>query len=248
MDRTLNSGLVQWAVARTAEQWTAAGTWATVAVASVAAIIGLRQVKESRRLRIDQAQAYVVAYMDQSPASPKLIEIVFRNFGTTAARNIEITVSPKLRRTDGSGGVEDVWVPDVIPFLAPGQEWRTFWDNSPDYLTNAELRGAHRHVVGISFDGVHGTDRQRTSAVLDWDAHRGRLFIGTKTLSDAAAALEKIASSTGQWTEGRDGLAVFTRSGQAKDEEREHRIADLIADLHGPEHAPGAADDPGGIE
>lgn len=86
MDRTLNSGLVQWATARTAEQWSALGAWATVAVALGASIIGLSQLKESRRLRIDQAQAYVVAYMDQSPASPRLIEIVFRNFGMTAAR------------------------------------------------------------------------------------------------------------------------------------------------------------------
>lgn len=118
MAEVLNSRIVQSLISISAEQWTAAGTWATVIVALIAARIGLRGVAESRKLRLAQAQPYVVAYMEQHPDDPKLIELVIRNFGTTAARSVEIKAKPKLRRTNGSGGVEDLWMPDKIPFLA----------------------------------------------------------------------------------------------------------------------------------
>src|SRR5665811_1084107 len=81
---------MDWFVSITAEQWTAAGTWATVVVALVAATVGLRQVREARRLREDQAQPYVVAIMEQNLTAPSIIEIAFRNYGTTAARNIHV--------------------------------------------------------------------------------------------------------------------------------------------------------------
>ena len=191
---------MDWFVSITAEQWTAAGTWSTVVVALVAATVGLRQVREARRLREDQAQPHVVAIMEQNLTAPSIIEIAFRNYGTTAARNIHVMSTPKLRCTDGHGGVQDVWVPDVIPMLAPGQEWRTFWDDGPLRLACDELRGEDAHRIVITCDGVDRTGQQTTTSVLDWAAHRGRLFVQAKTMDDAAGALHDISQTIARWS------------------------------------------------
>jgi len=212
-----------------AAQWYAAGTWATAVVALVAATVGLRQVGKARRLREDQAQPYVVALMEQNATSPDIIEVAFRNYGTTAARNIKVTSDPKLRCTgsaDGNGGVHDVWIPELIPILAPGQEWRTFWDDGPERLRCAELQGEDAHRIDITFDGVKGTGQQSTTSVLDWAAHRGRLFVNTKTLHNAATALDDVSKTIKGWSEGQVGLAVFTRDGEAKDERAAERTAE----------------------
>jgi hypothetical protein len=228
MNWTWNSGLGQWMTSITAEQWTAAGTWATVLVALVAAMFVLGQVGEARRLRVGQAQPYVVALMEQNPTAPAVIEVAFRNYGMTAARNIEIASDPKLRCTDGSGGVQAVWVPGRIPMLAPGQEWRTFWDDAQERPKCDELRNEDAHRIVITYDGVEGTGRQTTTSVLDWAAHRGRLFVHAKTLDDAASALGDISTTIKEWSETHGGLAVFTRDGAAKDERDAERAADRL--------------------
>lgn len=217
---------MDWFISITAEQWTAAGTWATVVVALVATTVGLRQVREARRLREDQAQPYVVASMEQNPTSPSIIEIAFQNYGTTAARNIHVTSTPTLRCTDRDGGVQDVWVPDVIPMLAPGQEWRTFWDDGPLRLACDELQGEDAHRIDITYDGIDGTGPQRTTSILDWAAHRGRLFVQAKTMDDAASALRDMSKTIAGWSEGRAGLSVFTRDGEANDMRRVERASE----------------------
>jgi hypothetical protein len=68
-----------------AEPWTALATWVTADVALDAGIIALRQLGEARRLRLEQAQPYVVAYMEPSAGAWWLIDLVVRNFDTTAA-------------------------------------------------------------------------------------------------------------------------------------------------------------------
>lgn len=50
-------------LARPSDEWSALGTWAAVVLATVAAWIALRQAREARQLRIEQAQAYVVMHM-----------------------------------------------------------------------------------------------------------------------------------------------------------------------------------------
>jgi hypothetical protein len=53
-----------------------------------------------------------------------------KNFGTTGARDVVPTSNPKLKRSTGSGDeTQDVWMFDRLPLLAPGQEWRTFFDS-----------------------------------------------------------------------------------------------------------------------
>jgi hypothetical protein len=75
-----------------------------------------------------------------------VIDLVIKNFGKTVARNVRATISPPAQRAAGDGSDPDLAIPDAIPVLVPGQEWRTFWD-----MTHAryrsELPALHRATV-----------------------------------------------------------------------------------------------------
>ncbi|MBT0995484.1 hypothetical protein KIN34_14450 [Cellulomonas sp. DKR-3] len=215
-------------IPRTADEWTALATWITVGIAAVAAWVGLSQAVEARDLRIEQAQPYVVATMEPNPSGPETIELAIRNTGNTPARNVVVQSTPPLRATGDGDAVRDVWLPDSIPYLAPRQEWRTSWDFAGARLSHPALKDEDRHDLAIQFDGIPGTPRQTTTAVLDWAAHKGRAYLERKTLHHAATALMRVSTTLEKWTDSpRGGLAVFTRDGDAKDERRSEQHAKL---------------------
>ena len=108
------------------------GAWATAAVALGAAVIGLNQLREVRRTREEQAQPNVVLYTELNHAVKQFLEIVLKNFGTTPAYDVTVSITPPLKATPNlltGSALADVPIPD-FPILAPGQEWRTGWDHS----------------------------------------------------------------------------------------------------------------------
>jgi hypothetical protein len=110
----------------TADEWSALAGWATAAVALIAGGVAVGQLGEARRLRLEQAQPYVVVFMEASAAGSWYVDLVIRNFGTTATHDVRLEIEPAPHRHAGRSGV--VWLPESIPVLVPGQEWRTFWD------------------------------------------------------------------------------------------------------------------------
>lgn len=205
------------------EDWSALAAWITIAVAFIAGLIALWQVLEARALRKEQAQPYVTAFMEPTAADPQLIDIVVRNFGTTAAHDITMAASPPLQRSGpgGSDNIEDVWIPSVIPILAPGQEWRTFWDFGRVRL-DTEL--PDRHELVASFRDSRGKSLEIAS-VLDWSQYKGRRWVELRTVHHAAKALQSIDATMKKWREDpKGGLAVFVRDGRTKDEGRARRF------------------------
>ncbi|MFG1928953.1 hypothetical protein [Cryptosporangium sp. NPDC048952] len=212
-------------IAWDAADWSAFGSLLTVVVALVATSIALRQVREARRLRQEQAQPYVVAFMEPSQASPQIIDLVIKNFGTIAANGIIIRSDPVMQRTS-DGSVEDVWIFDEMPILVPGQEWRTMWDFGLE-RTGAEL--PERHRVTITYRDSHNRKMKPTESILDWAAFKGRMWVSIYGVHYAAKALRDIDRRLGKWQEGvRGGLAVYVRDGDKKDEELRRQLADRV--------------------
>ncbi|HEX2413715.1 MAG TPA: hypothetical protein VHJ37_00735, partial [Thermoleophilaceae bacterium] len=88
------------------EAWAALATWITAAVAVAAGYVALGQLGEARharleqaRLRKEQAQPYVMAYIEFSEASTFLVDLVVRNFGATAAHDVALEIDPAPRRS-----------------------------------------------------------------------------------------------------------------------------------------------------
>lgn len=84
--------------------------------------------RQTKKLEREKAQPYVVAYLEENVVGAEILDLVIKNFGQTAGRNVRLSFDPILNRTDGNGGDEPVELPEVISFLAPGQEWRTLFD------------------------------------------------------------------------------------------------------------------------
>lgn len=199
---------------------TCLAVFVAIAAAIAAAIVGWRQLQEARRLRAEQAQPYVVAFMDDTPGHGRFVDLVVRNFGTTAAYDVRISADPVLQRSKQGGGSEDVWLPARIPVLVPGQEWRTWWDFMPSRVKAGLTKS---HSVTVTYKDSKGTDLTPSESLLDWSQYDQRHYVDTKGVHEVAKTLEEIAKTMSRWGEGLHGLTVFTRDGDDKDEaEREY--------------------------
>lgn len=117
--------------------WLAWAAWAALAVAVIALVYGNRQVARNRRLTIEQVRPHVGVFMEPHAADWHVIELVIRNFGKTAAYDIELwfphrpTVAEYERAFDNHPDITELQLPRKLTTLAPGQDWRTVWDSAP---------------------------------------------------------------------------------------------------------------------
>ena len=192
----------------------ALATFAAFVVAFAAAAFVLWQIRDARSIRRAQAEPDVVAYMESNPNQPQMVEFAIKNFGVTPARNITVRSQPPLRRTTGGvPGVEPVWLPPTIPYLAPGQEWRTTWDVAPSRVASSTLKGEDRHEIVVEFDRRKGRRRNKTVAVLDWSAYKGRRFLAQKSVHHVAGSVASIDKSLKSVIRSKT-LRVVTRDGE----------------------------------
>ena len=133
--------------------WLAIAAWAALALAVVVLIYTHRQVRKNRQFKAEQVRPLVSMYMEPHAADWHVIELVVRNFGTTAAYDVKLdfvnhpTVAA-YEHTDFDGPPElaELDLPSELNFLAPGQDWRTVWDSA---ISREELGGNIRS----RFDG-----------------------------------------------------------------------------------------------
>lgn len=190
----------------TPAQWSATAEVATAIVALCAAFVGLRQLRESQALRLQQeqdalsirrerAQPYVAVSMEPLMAvDPKFQELVIKNFGATAAYNVQIESKPEIVR-EWDGGSQKVPLP-LIPTLVPGQEWRTLWDFFPR-RHSAGL--PDRHDVKVRFEDSHGESFEFAFA-LDWAMNLDRLSVDTYGVHHGVKELKKLREQLGKRT------------------------------------------------
>lgn len=115
----------------------AIAAWAALALAIFTLFYFHRQLKLNRQLRTEEVRPQVAMFMEPHAADWHVIEIVVRNFGTTAAHDVQLdfinhpTVAAYEEHSyDGHPEVAELDLPSELTFLAPGQEWRTVWDSA----------------------------------------------------------------------------------------------------------------------
>jgi hypothetical protein len=186
------------------EDWAALGACVTALIAIIAALVAWRQVLEARQLRRQQAQPYVAVAMETSAAAQNMVDLVVKNFGTTAAYDVSVSIDPKPQRSGAAGGVEDVSVPKVFRTLVPGQESRTFWDSGPSRM-QTDL--PDRHEATVVFYSDHGRRRKRKrhelKYQLDFGDRKSTQYVKIYGMHEAAKALIDMAEEVRSWSEGR---------------------------------------------
>lgn len=210
-----------------AEDWSAVASWCGVVLAGAVGWYARSQVAEAKRLREEQAQPYVVAYLDV--VHGQAVDLVVKNFGATAAFAVEVKISPEPRQSFGED-TPVLRVPDVIPVLVPGQEWRTMWDMGHQRIDSTLPRS---HDTTIGCQDSQGRHLPLLRFTLDWSSIFDRGFMVTYEMHDAAKALREISKAVGGWREGAaaKGIAVYVRDG----DERDRRHAEFRRDRDGAE-------------
>lgn len=210
--------------------------WATciyTAVTAGALFYAGRQLKvareaseQARQLADEAALPYVVAYIEPSEVDNHMIDLVIANFGPTGARDVGISPSPPLMRSGKSEEAppEPVVLPARIPFLPPGGEWRTFWDNGPR-RKGLDIPGRHE-IVLCYLDSSNQQHCHRSE--IDWDTFDGRQWVPVRTVHHLVTSLNKVAGNLGRMRalKGPE-LRVLTWDGE---EEMERRAQQERAD------------------
>lgn len=202
--------------APTTDEWQAFGAVGTLVVAVVAAIYAGQQVREARRSRAEQTRPYVAVYLELlREVEMSMLQLVFKNFGTTTARDISVTVDKPMHRAWGrASSPEELKLFDRLPALVPGQTWETLFDWGPDRF-EAGLNDVYKVTVHSHDSG--GKPLPDETFVIDWTTLVPTRNVGVKTTHHVGKSLSTIEQTMQRWTEGLSGLRVFTRSGEEKD-------------------------------
>jgi hypothetical protein len=125
-----------------------------------------RSRKLQRDLQTEQAQPYVVAYLEVDRTKPLLIDLVVKNLGSPMATGIRVASYTDMKRSPRPPSTESkpVELPDQIPSLAPHQEWRTFWDSTYLY---SEAKLPTEFTVTLDYAGIKD-EGFRHQYRLDW--------------------------------------------------------------------------------
>lgn len=173
--------------------------------------------KLQRDLMIEQAQPYVAVTIERDADNPLFVELVVKNYGTSAAKNVRIVIDPPPMSAalgEPSNPVA-LNIPEVISVLAPSQEWRTLWDSGKD---RPDSGLPDKHKISVSYIGL--TSRpMHFSATLDWGFFRGVIYAERKGMHHLATTASNMEKQINKVIDGRY-LSVLTRDGLLQDAKR----------------------------
>jgi hypothetical protein len=182
----------------TLEDWADAATVLAAGATFIAAVIAAFAIRQARRLQDEKERPYVVGLVESNEHVPQFLELVIRNVGPTVAREIHVSCNPRPQRSAWEPGdkIEDISMPNTIPLLAPGQEWRTMWD-SAEIRKKTDLPHSHQVTVKylglekLTWAGIKPTKHSETF-VLDWEHLYARMDVVIRTTHHIAKDIEAI--------------------------------------------------------
>ncbi|MFD0926554.1 hypothetical protein [Williamsia deligens] len=186
-------------------------------------------------------------YSEPMAADWQFLELVIKNFGQTPAYDIEVHLDtpPEVSPDYEGADITTVAIPQVVPILAPFQEWRALWDHAPSRLGLENIRS--RHVGHISYRGdrkkrqhwykpfSRDYDRYSSPVDLNFNMLKDTRRVDQKTIHDVAKILDRRLDSTAdQIAKIATTVQAFSRSEHNgvwvyladADKERDHRQAE----------------------
>lgn len=180
-------------VIKTAE--VAQGTWKSAQAMD-------RSVAEMVEDRDQQIAPYVVVFFDHQTDSP-IFDLVIKNTGRTAARDVEVSFEPPLQTSLKNYDIEQLaFIHQVIPTLPPEYEIRASVDVIDNALKSVTLPKQYR--VKVTYSGGIKAEKREAEYILDLNIFNGILETHTRSLTDLTKAVEKISDKL-------DELAKITR-------------------------------------
>lgn len=205
-----------------ADAWAAIGVWATLVVSGIAAVLVLRQVIEARRLREDQTRPFVI--VDVAFRSV-LVELVVKNIGATAAKNVVVHFDTKIESKHDLGWLQSPLFATGMPLMAPGRTIRFFLDSFPARVE----AGLPMVITGaVTYDSPHTARRSKPHTEtfeIDLNVYRQSLLT-ERGIPDLVKQVEDLRKELSKWTDGARGIqvAAIDKDRQSRREVRSFRI------------------------
>lgn len=150
-----------------------------------------RSVAEMMEDRDQQIAPYVVVFFDHQTDSP-IFDLVIKNTGRTAARDVEIVFDPQLQTSLKNYDIEQLaFIHQVIPTLPPEYEIRASVDVIDNALKSEVLPKQYR--VKVTYSGGIKADQRVAEYILDLNIFKGILETHTRSMTDLTKAVENIS-------------------------------------------------------
>ena len=157
-----------------------------------------------------------------------MVDLVIKNYGTTAAFNVKLESSIPLMQAFGAQGPEEIKIPPVIRTLVPGQEWRTLFDSGIERV-KSDLPDTYEVVVSYESRGApkffkrsqRKVTKHSHTYTLDFASLKDVEFVSEKTIHNVANTLSEVSKTLKSWSDsGPSGLRANIRNGDALDAKR----------------------------
>ncbi|WP_131813371.1 hypothetical protein [Mycobacterium kubicae] len=204
-----------------AETYGTFAAWATFAVAFTAACFAYKQLNESKQTRESARQPHVAAFLDMNAKNWQWFDLVIKNFGPTTAYNITVKLPPLkvVPYTTNQGvAVAELYVPDTIAMLVPGQEWRTIWDSAID---REELKEKLPSFYVGSLEYTENMDTKAKRLIrpisLNTETFRNTMrFSDEQPNNPVVGILSQIATTLSQYQNEHEGIWVYPLDSQTQ--------------------------------
>ena len=172
-------------------------------VLAVAAFVALRHLREARRTREAEHRPFVIVDLE---VENFIFSVAVSNIGTMLARDVEITIEPRLRSSIADTDLSKIKMLAGIPSLAPGRSLRSFIDTAMS-RHGSDLPDSHEVRVRYAGESDRRFDERM---VLDFGLYWETLSITRHGIHDVHAELTKIAKLLASWNASGHGLRVMT--------------------------------------
>ena len=150
-------------------------------IAACALLYARRQLTEAKKTREQQTRPYVVCYLERNPKSDNLVDVVIKNYGLTAAYDVRAVFGDPLERgVPSKDPIRQVAIPERLPILAPGQDWRTYFDGGNSDREKLGLPMVYEGTVTYEGDPKSrkgAWTKYSTDLVLDYKQFLGILYV-----------------------------------------------------------------------
>jgi hypothetical protein len=191
---------------------------AQLLVLLIAAAVARGQVREARRLRLEQNRPFVVVDFDVEGWNTN-VYLEVSNIGTSLARDVRIEIEPPLESAIDVEIGELKMLREGIATMAPGKRSRSFVDMG---FRRAETELAMNHIATVTYRDEDGGRSFREVMNLDLDQYMSIRFVQKKDLHDLNKQMESIRKVIERWGSSGpvDGLVAMTPTESRAESER----------------------------
>lgn len=194
---------------------------ATLLFIAIAAVVAWWQVREARRLRLEQNRPFVVVDFEREEAT-RAILLKITNIGKSMARDVRFEFNPPLESSWSQVPFHELKMfSDGIPTLAPGKVIQTLFDISVQrFPRRHELPDVYEARVQYTDDTGKRPFDERMN--LDLGVYWNLTFVERHGIHDAHARLKEIRDIFKKWTASSGGGLLHVSPDEVA--EREERM------------------------